>query len=155
MLETIAVVIATIFSSLLALCLLVGGIFQVIMEAKEYKANKQAALYQGTILSSEGIEKYDQMISGKARLISPKSAYKSYFKYDIQFWINGREYVESVLLKEQKQIGEVVEVKCIWNGEEALHPIDIGKVERSRKCRIGFLFLVILLVLLAGVSLIS
>ena len=60
-----------------------------------------------------------------------------------------------MLFKEQKQIGEVVEAKCIWNKEEVLHPIDIGKVERSRKCRIGFLFLVILLVLMAGVSLIS
>ena len=155
MLEVIAVIIASIFVLLVVLICVLVMVVVLVTDAKEYKANKHAALYQGTILSSEGIEKYDQMISGKARLISPKSAYKSYFKYEIQFWINGREYVESVLFKEQKQIGEVVEVKCIWNGEEALHPIDIGKVERSRKCRIGFLLLVILLILMAGVYLLA
>ena len=153
MLETIAVVIVTIFSSLLALCLLVGGIFQVIMEAKEYKANKHAVLYRGTVLTYEGIKKYAQ--GRREGLIFPKTIYKSYFKYDVQFWINGREHVESVLFKEQKQIGEVVEAKCIWNKEEVLHPIDIGKVELFQRSLIGLLFLAILLVPMACVYFIA
>lgn len=47
------------------------------------------------------------------------------------------------------------EVKCIWNEEEMLHPIDIGKVEQFRNLRRALLFSAVLLILTVGLKFIK
>lgn len=141
MLENIAVMIAAIMVAFVVIIILFFMLANLALDRKECKVNKRAFVCLGTVLEEEGQTEYRQMIGRKARLVSPESAYKYYEKYRVRFFINGKEYIESVVLKEKKQIGETVQIKCAWNQTEGtIHPIDIGRVERYHKFLWGLLF---------------
>lgn len=155
MLKIIAVAIAFLFLLFLTFITIFTIVAVFAINAKEHKANKHAVSYRGTILSNEEVKKYNLLFPKRGQIIPTKPAYKYYPQYTVQFWINGKEYIESVVFKEEKQVGETVEVKCIWNEDATLHPIDIGKVEGFRNLRIAFLFSGALVILMIGLKFIK
>lgn len=152
MLKKIAVIIVLLFLLLIVFITILTIVVLFLTDAEEYKANKHAVTYRGTILSYEEVKKYNQLSGKRGKIIPTEPVYINYPQYGVQFWINGKEYIESVVFKKEKQIGETVEVKCIWNEEETLHPIDIGKVERFRNLRGALLFSAVLLILKVGLK---